>query len=362
MYRFRVTSRHFQYDVVVGQGAWRALRRFDRGKYSSIFLLTEKALWNRWAALFLRESGLKRPRVLFIPPGEGSKALSMAGRVASQLSDAGADRRSLLVALGGGVVGDLGGFVASTYMRGIDLIHVPTTVVAQVDSSIGGKTAVNVGAMKNLVGTFYPPRLVASDPTVLSSMGARAFRSGLYEVVKHAILSGPRFYRLLDGARDSMRAQNAGKFGKVLAEAAKVKVGVVNRDEREARLRMVLNLGHTFGHALEEATHYRRFLHGEAVGWGLLCAIRLGELLGLTGKRDAAQMSEMVRRVGPLPPLERLNAEKVVRLLSRDKKTVGGRLHWVIPERIGKVRIVADVPSAIVTAAFRDIQRSESHA
>lgn len=361
MYRFRVTSRHFQYDVVVGQGAWRALRAFNRGKYSSVFVLTERALWNRWAAFFLRESGLQRPRVLFIPSGEGSKSLSMAGHVASQLSDSGADRRSLLVALGGGVVGDLGGFVASTYMRGIDLIHVPTTILAQVDSSIGGKTAVNVGATKNLVGTFYPPRLVASDPTVLSSMGARAFRSGLYEVVKHAILSGPRFYRLLDGALDSMRAENAGKFSKVVAEAAKVKVSIANRDEREARLRMVLNLGHTFGHALEEATGYGRFLHGEAVGWGLLAAIRLGETLGLTGERDAALMSEMVRRVGPLPHLRGLSAEKVARLLSRDKKTLGGRLHWIIPERIGKVRIVADVPPAIATDAFREIQRSESH-
>lgn len=362
MRRFRVTSRHFHYDVVVGRGAWRVLRRFHRGKYSSVFLLTERTLWNRWATLFLRESGLINAPVIFVATGEKSKSLQMVERVSSQLLQGGADRRSLLVTFGGGVVGDLGGFVASVYMRGIDLVHVPTTVVAQVDSAIGGKTAVNVGAMKNLVGTFYPPRLVAADPVVLTSLGERAFRSGFYEVAKHAILAGSRFFHLFEAALDSIRSKNMKRLELVLAEAAGVKVRVVNRDEREARLRMVLNLGHTFGHALEEATGYKRFLHGEAVGWGLLAAIRLGEGLGLTGAREARRMSEMVKRVGRLPPIKDLKSKKVMNFLSRDKKAVGGHLHWVIPERIGKVRIVTDVPSAFAAAAFRDIKQTDSHA
>ena len=360
MRRLRVKSRHFQYDVMIGHGAWRALRRLD--EYSSKFILTERPLWNRWGRALVTEGKLARARTIFIPPGESSKSLRMFERVSSRLLAAAADRRSLLVAFGGGVVGDLAGFVASTSMRGIDLVHVPTTVVAQVDSSIGGKTAVNVGAMKNLVGTFYPPSLVATDPIVLSSLGERAFRSGIYEVVKHGILAGRRFFEVLRNSLDALRPESAKNCGEILAEAARVKVDVVNRDEREARLRMVLNLGHTFGHAIEEATGYTRFLHGEAVGWGLLGAIRLGERLGLTSETQAARMTALVLQVGPLPTISDLRASRVLELLARDKKSIGSRLHWVIPERIGKVRIVSDVPRPMVAAAFRDIQQMDVHA
>jgi 3-dehydroquinate synthase len=361
MHRLRVKSRHFQYEIVLARGAWRVLRPLGGARYTATFILTERALWDRWSKKFVEESGLSRARVLFIPPGERSKSFAMAERVSARLLLAGADRRSLLVGFGGGVVGDLAGFVASTYMRGIDLVHVPTTVVAQVDSSIGGKTAVNVGAMKNLAGTFYPPRLVAADPRVLASLGGRAFRSGVYEIVKHGILAGPRFFSALENSLDSLSARNAPSLEKILAEAARVKVEVVNRDEREARLRMVLNLGHTFGHALEEATGYRRFLHGEAVGWGLLGVIRLGERLGLTPAAEARRMAALVRRVGALPAIRDLKPGRVVKLLARDKKSVGARLNWVIPEKIGKIRIVTDVPRDKVAAAFRDLQQAEPH-
>ncbi|PYV25675.1 MAG: 3-dehydroquinate synthase, partial [Acidobacteria bacterium] len=176
MHRLRVTADKSAYDVVVGRGAWRALRRFPVARYSRVFVLTEQALWDRWSKQFLRESGLKKVRCVFLPPGETSKTLKMVERVASELLEGGADRRALLITFGGGVIGDLGGFVASTYMRGIDCVQAATTVVAQVDSAVGGKTAVNVGAMKNLVGTFHPPRLVLADPVVLTSLGDRAFR------------------------------------------------------------------------------------------------------------------------------------------------------------------------------------------
>lgn len=356
MQRLRVSSQNFPYDVVVGRGAWRALREFGTNRYSSAFVLTERGLWRRWGRTFERQSGLKKARGVFVPAGETSKSLPSVERVASALLEKGADRKSLLVAFGGGVVGDLGGFVASTYMRGIDCVQVPTTVVAQVDSAIGGKTAVNVGAMKNLIGTFYPPRLVLAEPLVLSSLDARAFRSGLYEVVKHAILAGDRFFEELESKLKTLRAGSAARLEPILARAAKVKVDVVSRDEREAGLRRVLNLGHTFGHALEEATHYRRFLHGEAVGWGLLAAFRLAERVGLLNAPEGEHMARLVRRVGPLPPIRDLAPEGVFRLLPRDKKAVGGRIHWVLPERIGKIRIVADVPEAEVAAAFRDVQ------
>jgi 3-dehydroquinate synthase len=371
MRRLRVTSRDFDYYVVVGRGAWREMRRLP--DYSSRFVLTERHLWKRWGEYFVQESGLADNVPLFVPSGERSKSLEFVEVLAQQLLERGADRRSLLIALGGGVVGDLGGFVASTYMRGIDCVQVPTTVVAQVDSAIGGKTAVNVGAMKNLLGTFYPPRLVLADPDVLASLGKRAFRSGLYEVVKHAILDGPEFFAQLEKYLPRLRPVSVSRritglrpgqrreLEAIIERAARVKVDVVCRDEREAGLRRVLNLGHTFGHALEEATAYRRFLHGEAVAWGLLAVTRLAELLGRLSPGQAERIARLVRRVGPLPPPRQISAETILKLLPRDKKAVGGKIHWVIPERIGKVRIVNDIPLATAARAWRDVCQGGWH-
>jgi 3-dehydroquinate synthase len=357
MHHFQVKSRQHDYPVVVGCGAWKEFRRFPHESYSSIFVLTERPIWERWGADFLKAGGLVSAREVFVPSGESSKSLRRVERVAGALLHQGADRRSLLIAFGGGVVGDLGGFVASAYMRGIDCVQVPTTVVAQVDSSIGGKTAVNVGAMKNLVGTFYPPRLVLADPQVLQTLPVRTFRSGFYEVVKHAVLSGRSLFGFLEKEMVSLKPSSSDLLERIVARAAKVKVDVVNRDEHEADLRRVLNLGHTFGHALEEATAYRRLLHGEAVGWGLLCAARLGVLLGMLDAQEAERIARLVRRVSPLPSIRDLVPAKLLRLLPRDKKTVGGHIHWVVPERIGKVRIVRDVPIDIAAAALRSVQQ-----
>ncbi len=357
MRRLRVEAQNGSYDVVVGRGAWRALRPLARAGYSSIFVLTERRLWRRWGTRFIGESGLAKAKLLFVPPGEASKSLKRVEEVAAELLERGADRRSLVIAFGGGVVGDLGGFVASTYMRGIDFVQAPTTVVGQVDSAVGGKTGVNLGAMKNLVGTFAPPRLVVADPVVLGSMRARAFRSGLYEVVKHAILVGDPFFSELERKLDSLRADDVKTLAAVLERAVAVKVDVVSRDEREVDLRQVLNLGHTFGHALEEATRYRRFMHGEAVGWGLIAAAHLARRAGVLARGgDEARIIELVRRVGPLPSVSDLAPKAILKLLPRDKKAVGGRVRWVLPERVGKVRVVEDVPPQLVASAWRDVQ------
>jgi 3-dehydroquinate synthase len=357
MRRFWVKSKGFKYSVNVGCGAWRAFADFPQDRYSSIFVLSERHLWERWGEKFLRDGGVKSPRPLFVPPGENSKSVMMVEKVGAQLLERRADRRSLLVAFGGGMVGDLGGFVASTYMRGIDCVQVPTTVLAQVDSSIGGKTAVNVRAMKNLLGTFYPPRLVLADPRVLASLDERAFRSGFFEVAKHAILSGPGLFKELEAKAAKLHPQQGGGLEEILARAAQVKVQVVSRDEREAGLRRVLNLGHTFGHALEEASGYRRFLHGEAVGWGILIVSRLAELLGVLEPPEGERIARLLRQVSPLPTLHGLRARRILELLPQDKKAVGGRIHWVIPERIGKVRISDQVPLSLAEAAFRDVQQ-----
>ena len=361
MQRLQAQSEKFRYDVVVGRGAWEVLRVFPLSSHSSVFVLTEHPLWDCWANSFCRATGLGKPRCVFIPSGEKSKTLPMAERVASQLLELGADRRSLLITFGGGVVGDLGGFVASIYMRGIDYIQVPTTLLAQVDSSIGGKTAVDVGAMKNLLGTFYPPKLVLSDPVVLRTLPARAFASGLYETVKHAILAGRPLFAQLDKCLEQLRPASAVRLELIVARAAKVKIDVVSRDEREAGLRRILNLGHTYGHALEEATGYRRFSHGEAVGWGILLATRLAERVRLLKRGEGEKIAGLVRRVGELPAIRNLRVDEVLKFLPRDKKAVKGRVHWVLPERVGKVRIVSDVPEVEVAQAFRDLQCAKRH-
>ncbi len=355
MRRLQVKSSSGQYQVIVGRGAWREFRKLQG--YTSSFVLTEPGLWKKWGPKFSRDAGWRKILPVLIPSGESSKSLAMAGHVASELLERGADRKSLLVALGGGVVGDLGGFVASTYMRGIDYVQAPTTVLAQVDSSIGGKTAVNIRAMKNLVGTFYPPRVVLADPDVLASLSVRAFQSGLYEAVKHAILAGPSLFNWMEGKISALRPSDTKVLEVLVARAAAVKVDVVTRDEREAALRRVLNLGHTFGHALEEATGYRRFLHGEAIAWGMLMVVRLAEISGVLAPADGKRIIGLVQAVGPLPPLRGLKEEKILGLLLRDKKAVGGKLHWVLPEAIGTVRVTADVADANVVKAFRDVQR-----
>ncbi len=361
MRRLKVKSRDFDYQVVAGRAAWSAFQRFPYRSYSSIFILTERSLWRRWGANFLKASRLIAPQEIFVPSGENSKSIRMAEQVAATLLKKGADRRSLLIAFGGGVVGDLGGFVASTYMRGIDYIQVPTTVVAQVDSAIGGKTAVNVGEMKNLIGTFAPPRLVLADPVVLKSLPPRAFLSGFYEVAKHAVISGPNLFSLMEESAGRLRPGLNGALDDLLARAAQVKVDIVNHDEHEADLRRLLNLGHTFGHALEEATGYNRFLHGEAVGWGLLCAAQLGVILKMLNAKEEERISALVRRIGPLPSIRDLSPAKIRKLFPRDKKAVAGQIHWVVPEKIGKVRIVRDVPMDAAVEALRIVQESEAH-
>jgi len=357
MQTFRVRSKDFTYQVVAGQGAWRALREFPVDRYSSVFVVSEEALWRRWKGEFLKEAGLRKPETLFVASGERSKSIRVLEKLAAELLGRGADRRSLLILFGGGVIGDLGGFLASVYMRGVDCVHVPTTLLAQVDSSVGGKTAVNLGAMKNLLGTFYPARLVLSEPRVLSSMSERDFRSGLYEVVKHAILDGPKLFERLERSVDSLRPGSVDQIEPVLARAVKVKVDVVNHDEREAGLRAVLNLGHTFGHAIEECTHYRRFLHGEAVGWGLLAASRLSQRLGLLKTSEGERIESLVLRLGPLPPVRDIAFNRILRLLPQDKKAVSGKVRWVAPEKIGKVRILENVPTRLVAAAWQDVQQ-----
>lgn len=287
-----------------------------------------------------------------IPSGEASKSVSEAGRVWGILAERAVDRSTHIVAVGGGVVGDLAGFVAATFARGIPVWQVPTTLVAQVDSAIGGKTGINLPAGKNLVGAFWQPSGVFSDIDTLATLPSREYVSGLAEVVKYGMIFDPDFFAWLEAHAAELVARSPEPLAHAVERSAALKAAVVERDEREITgARAALNYGHTFAHAFETAAGYGRLLHGEAVAIGMSCAARLAADMGriaadIAGRQDAILTSLglpiSLAGVGPLA------ADELLAIMARDKKSVGGRLRFVLPSRIGAVDLVADVEEPLV--------------
>jgi len=288
--------------------------------------------------------------VLFLPPGEKHKTMASVDRLLREMMRAGADRGSLLIAFGGGIVGDVGGFVAAIFMRGIPYVQVPTTFLAQVDSSVGGKTGVNLPEGKNLVGSFHQPRAVFADIGVLGTLPDRELRAGLMESVKAGIIRDRALVRYMEENAPLILGRDAKALEKVIAASIRMKAGVVNIDERESSLRMILNLGHTVGHAIEQATAYKVLLHGEAVAWGMIAALHLGAQRGTISRSQFERLQNLVYRYGPLPALK-LRAAKVIAATSGDKKNVGGLRRFVLPLGIGDAGVVEDVSLAELEAA-----------
>ena len=290
------------------------------------------------------------PVVLFLPPGEKHKTMASVDRLLREMMRAGADRGSLLIAFGGGIVGDVGGFVSAIFMRGIPYVQVPTTFLAQVDSSVGGKTGVNLPEGKNLVGSFHQPRAVFADIGVLGTLPDRELRAGLMESVKAGIIRDRALVRYMEENAPLILGRDAKALEKVIAASIRMKAGVVNIDERESGLRMILNLGHTVGHAIEQATAYKLLLHGEAVAWGMIAALHLGAQRGTISRSQFERLQNLVYRYGPLPALK-LRAAKVIAATSGDKKNVGGTRRFVLPLGIGDAGVVEDVSLAELEAA-----------
>ncbi len=308
-------------------------------------MLTTPPVWALWGPRFLASfPEAQQPTVLFLPPGEKHKRLAEVARLAEEMALAGADRASLLIAFGGGIVGDMGGFLAAIYMRGIPYVQVPTTLLAQVDSSVGGKTGANLGAGKNLVGAFHHPAAVFADVDVLRTLPVNEMRAGLMEVVKAGIIRDARLFKLLEarGAELLQPKVDAALLTDVVARSVAMKAAVVGEDEREQGVRMILNLGHTIGHAIEAVTGYRRLLHGEAVGWGMLVAITIAAERGLLTTRDQVRAAELVRGLGQMPGF-RAKAEALLTASGRDKKNRGGTRRFVLPNGIGDAVVVEDV-------------------
>ena len=281
---------------------------------------------------------------VLLPEGEQAKTLDVLREVWDDLLEAGCDRTSTVVAVGGGAVGDLAGFAAATYMRGINFVQVPTTLLAQVDASIGGKTAIDHPRAKNLIGAFHQPRLVMVDPAALTTLSEREYRSGLAEVIKHGIVLDAAYFADLERSLPALLARDLAVLERVVAGSCRIKAAVVERDEQEAELRHVLNYGHTIGHALEAATGFDRFTHGEAVSLGMVAEARLAERLGIAARETTARQVALLRAVGL--PVRGLGAAPaaIIDAMGRDKKARDGRVPFVLAPEIGAFRIVFDVP------------------
>ena len=301
----------------------------------------------------LREAGL-RVDVLVIEPGESSKSLDVAGQLWNDLLTTGADRSSLVIAVGGGVVGDLAGFVASTYARGIRFLQVPTTLLAQVDSSVGGKVGINLPSAKNMVGAFWQPTGVICDTRTLSSLPDREFSAGLAEVVKYGVILDESFFAELEDNADAIWSREAAILRRVVARCCQLKAEVVGQDERETSgLRAVLNYGHTFCHAIESLTGYGQFLHGEAVSIGMLCASRLAVSMGRIDAELTDRQRQLLTRFHLPVEMPSLDPAQMIEAMQHDKKSQHGHLRFVLPCRLGKVELVEDVDLDLVRQSCR---------
>jgi 3-dehydroquinate synthase len=350
---FEVHTAQSTYQSIVERGILQRAGEFLPTKAGKVFVLTTEDVWElHGEQLDPRISG--RAEAIFFPGGETNKRLSSLETLADQMLLRGADRTSVIVGLGGGIVTDVGGFLAAIFMRGIPVLQIPTTLLAQVDAAVGGKTGVNLTGGKNLLGSFHQPLAVLIDPQVLKTLPEREYRAGLFEVIKCAIIRDPELFRLLMEQAEAVGAREPSMVDELIGAAVRIKAEVVSADEREGDLRRILNFGHTIGHAMEAETKYERFLHGQAVAWGMLAAIRLAELTVELKNEDAHAMRDLIELYGPLPPATGLSPQKLVAHLASDKKTLQGSVHFVLPTAIGHVKIVKDIDNGNIEQAIAE--------
>ena len=353
------------YDLEIGEGLVNQVgARLDallegglRTGKQRAFVVTSPEIDRLWGERLeggFRDLGLPGLTRLLVPAGEEHKRLTTVERLAEELAQLGADRDSVLVALGGGVLGDLTGFLAAIYMRGIRYVGVPTTLLAQVDSSLGGKTGVNLAAGKNLAGTFHHPMAVYADTATLATLPAAELRAGLQEAVKAGIIRDRSLFEFLENHSDAVLAGSPEALTHAVAASVRVKAEVVSADEREGGLRMILNLGHTLGHAIEAATGYQQLLHGEAVAWGMIAAVRLGVRRGTVTGAEAERMERTIRAYGPLRGFT-AEADQLVALTARDKKNRSGTRSFVLPVGIGDAVVVKDLTEAELLQAAQAV-------
>ena len=358
-----VTTTSSTYEVHIGTGLLATLgpRIVALTAHSpSVFVVTSPEIWSLWGERFLASFETK-PTILTIPSGEQHKRLSTLEHLAEQMANARADRDSVLVAFGGGVIGDMTGFLAAMYMRGIRYIAVPTTLLAQVDSSLGGKTGVNLAAGKNLIGSFHHPLAVFADTDVLATLSPAQLRAGLQESIKAGIIRDRALFEFLETESEAILAADPNALAYVIAASVRVKADVVAADEFETGVRMLLNLGHTLGHAIESATCYTQLLHGEAVAWGMIAAIRIAAARNLVTSAEAARMIAVIHTYGPLKPFT-AEVATLIGNTAKDKKNRSGTRSFVLPIGIGDATVVRDISEAELLSATQEIVHEAAHA
>ena len=353
----RVNLSDRAYDIVIGSGTLVGAGTFSisRTRATHAVIITDKNVEARYAhpaAEQLGQAGCK-VEVLVVAPGEQSKSMNAAGVLWEKLLELGTDRKSLIVAVGGGVIGDLAGFVAATYARGLPFIQIPTTLLAQVDSSVGGKVGINLASAKNMVGAFWQPRGVMIDIAALDTLPDREYRAGLAEVVKYGVIMDAEFFEYLEHHVDEINMRNHEVLTHIVTRCCRLKADVVENDEREETgLRAILNYGHTFCHGLEAATGYGELLHGEAVAIGMVCAARLAQSLGRIGASLGERQRNLLTALNLPVTVPDVDHDQLLSIMRRDKKVEHGKLRFVLPSRLGHVELVGDVEEAQVRAAL----------
>lgn len=351
--RIEITTPSRRYPVIIADGLVARLHLLLRelGLGERRFIVSNPLVW-RLHGPFIGPR-LPAAEVVLIPDGERFKVLSTVTRIYDALVDAHAERSATIVAIGGGVVGDIAGFAAATYLRGINFVQVPTTVLAQVDSAIGGKVGVNHALGKNLIGAFYQPQLVAIDPLILKTLPRREFRAGLYEVIKYGMAFSADLFSRLGSNLSGILARDPAALIPIIADSCRIKATVVGQDEREAGPRRVLNFGHTAGHALEVVTKYRRYRHGEAIAYGMMVAAQLAVDRGLVAPDLRLGLASLIAQLGPLPPVGDLPIGPVIAAMTLDKKVKDGKIHFVLPTGIGSTTIVNDLTERELKRALK---------
>lgn len=348
MQKIRVELGDRSYSIAMDDGilhgVGKVLERFEfSGKLAVVSNPTVFGLYGSKVSGSLKASGFDLIEII-IPDGEGYKSLLWVQNIYEELLKAKLDRKSAMLALGGGVIGDITGFCASTYMRGIDYIQVPTTLLAQVDSSVGGKTGVNHPLGKNMIGTFWQPRLVWIDIDTLQTLPRREFLSGLAEVIKYGVIWDGELFEFLEENRNKILGLDKTSLIHIVRRSCEIKAEVVSKDERESGLRAILNYGHTIGHALETITEYREYLHGEAVAAGMCCEAELSQMLGFIKDRQVKRIKSLIASYNlPTGIPARTDFDRIVSSMQLDKKAVSGELTVVLPEKIGSVKIYKGV-------------------
>jgi 3-dehydroquinate synthase len=351
MATFRIATPLRSYEAIVERGILKRAAAYLPPGHGRVFVVSEENVWRHQGPRLAAGLTQVAHEVLFLPGGEEHKRLAPLERLAGEMAERGADRSSVIAAFGGGVVTDMAGFLAAIFMRGIAVLQLPTTLLGQVDAAIGGKAGVNLAAGKNLIGSFHQPLGVLIDPEALETLPEREYRSGLFEIIKAAVIGDEELFGFLVEHREAVLARHMDAVDHIIAAAVRIKAEVVSADEREAGLRRILNFGHTFGHALEAETGYTRFLHGEAVAFGMRAAVYLAQMTGHLSAEDSVEILEAIGLYGPIPALTGIAPERLLARLAGDKKTVQGRVHFVLPERIGEVQVVADIDGATTLRA-----------